>query len=334
MDDRLEAMRAWLLETLSGDTTFHITPASQDASFRRYFRVFGAAGSTLIVMDAPPDREDSGRFILIARLLREVGVNVPEILAANLQQGFLLLSDLGTVPYLAELNRGRHDRHRVDRLYDDAMEALSTIQSSVEHGQLPEYDSALLQEEMALFPDWFLVHHRKKSLAPTIERALQDSFDFLQRAAAEQPRVFVHRDYHSRNLMARDRDNPGILDFQDAVWGPITYDLVSLFKDVYIRWPREWVEEWVLRYRDLAIDRGILDNVDEATWLRWFDLMGAQRHIKIAGIFARLHHRDGKPGYLADIPLTLDYLAETCGRHPELSTLGALLGELRALSAY
>nr|VFJ89747.1 MAG: hypothetical protein BECKH772A_GA0070896_1001714 [Candidatus Kentron sp. H]VFJ91288.1 MAG: hypothetical protein BECKH772B_GA0070898_1001614 [Candidatus Kentron sp. H]VFJ97817.1 MAG: hypothetical protein BECKH772C_GA0070978_1001614 [Candidatus Kentron sp. H] len=334
-DDRLGAMKTWLLETLPGKD-FDIAPASQDASFRRYFRVSPresepaprATNASLIVMDAPPTREDSRRFVFVAALLREAGVNVPEVLATDFEQGFLLSSDLGSTHYLAAITQNDLGKDRVDELYDDAMAALLTIQASAPCHRLPEYDRELLETEMTLFPDWFLARHLGIPITPTLDGMLRDTFDFLQRAAAEQPRVFVHQDYHSRNLMVDHRHNPGILDFQDAVRGPITYDLVSLLKDVYISWPRARVDDWALGYRDSAIRRGILANVDRATWLRWFDLMGAQRHLKIAGIFARLYHRDGKPGYLADIPLTLNYLAEVCARYPELAALGGLLDHL------
>nr|VFJ64099.1 MAG: hypothetical protein BECKFM1743C_GA0114222_103603 [Candidatus Kentron sp. FM]VFJ64635.1 MAG: hypothetical protein BECKFM1743A_GA0114220_103613 [Candidatus Kentron sp. FM]VFK09040.1 MAG: hypothetical protein BECKFM1743B_GA0114221_100934 [Candidatus Kentron sp. FM] len=389
MDNRLAAIRAWLLRTLP-DERFDVFPASQDASFRRYFRVSpvrddrnrkglrespdsfvqdpgdkGAAPNptntppgnrqgpigftgeepqgnlppavpmtgemahgSFIVMDAPPTHEDSSEFVFVADLLRKSGANVPEVLATDFEQGFLLLSDLGTTHYLKELNENRSDKDRVDGLYGDAMEALLTIQIQTVCDGLPAYDHELLEEEMALFRDWFLVRHLKIPLTTAIERTLRESFDFLQRAAAEQPRVFVHRDYHSRNLMVRERNNPGILDFQDAVHGPITYDLVSLLKDVYIAWPRARVEDWALGYRERALREGLLANVDATTWLRWFDLMGAQRHLKVAGIFSRLYHRDGKPGYLDDIPLTLDYLAEVCARYPGLTALGELLDTL------
>nr|VFJ71283.1 MAG: hypothetical protein BECKFW1821C_GA0114237_102632 [Candidatus Kentron sp. FW] len=322
MNDRLDALRTWLMETLPGES-FELTAASGDASFRRYFRVSRMTGERLIIMDAPPTHEDSRRFVHVAGLLHETGVNVPEILATDFEQGFLLLNDLGTVHYLDSL-----DEHRVERLYGDAMGALVAIQARASGDGIPEYSDELLHEEMRLFRDWFLERHLGIGITDAMEETLDNTFDFLKRVAAEQPRVFVHRDYHSRNLMVRDRHNPGILDFQDAVWGPITYDLVSLLKDVYISWPKTRVEEWALGYRDLAIARGIPVDVDAPTWLRWFDLMGVQRHLKIAGIFARLYHRDGKPGYLPDIPLTLDYLRSACERYPELAALGALSDEI------
>ncbi|MBT8419480.1 MAG: phosphotransferase [Gammaproteobacteria bacterium] len=332
MDNRLDAIRSWLLQVLP-EGSFDVVAASQDASFRRYFRVCPADGRSLIVMDAPPTHENNNRFVFVAKLLRKIGVNVPEVLETDFQRGFLLLSDLGKTHYLAVLARNPN-KHQVDRLYNDAMDALLTIQSLAACDRIPEYSHELLDAEMALFRDWFLGRHLGIRITETLHRTLRSSFDFLQCAATEQPQVFVHRDYHSRNLMVREQYNPGILDFQDAVRGPITYDLVSLLKDVYISWPRTRVDEWVLGYRKLAIARGILHNVDATTWLRWFDLMGAQRHLKIAGIFARLYHRDGKPGYLADIPLTLDYLAQVCARYPELAALGTLLDDLPSVGNF
>nr|VFK52271.1 MAG: hypothetical protein BECKTUN1418F_GA0071002_100628 [Candidatus Kentron sp. TUN]VFK52479.1 MAG: hypothetical protein BECKTUN1418E_GA0071001_100827 [Candidatus Kentron sp. TUN]VFK56405.1 MAG: hypothetical protein BECKTUN1418D_GA0071000_104612 [Candidatus Kentron sp. TUN] len=323
MDNRPDAIKTWLTGILPNER-FELTAASQDASFRRYFRVSRANGESFIVMDAPPSHEDSRHFVHVAGLLRKAGVNVPETLATDFEQGFLLLSDLGTVRYLDILSDDR-----VERLYGDAMGALLAIQACAPCEQIPEYDAALLDEEMLLFRDWFIKRHLGIPITDTIDEILGDAFDFLEIIASEQPQVFVHRDYHSRNLMVQARHNPGILDFQDAVQGPITYDPVSLLKDVYISWPQTRVEAWALGYRDLAIQHGILvDDVDSETWLQWFDLMGVQRHLKIAGIFARLYHRDSKPGYLPNIPLTLDYLAFTCGQYPELADLGKLLDDL------
>nr|VFK38248.1 MAG: hypothetical protein BECKTC1821D_GA0114238_10048 [Candidatus Kentron sp. TC] len=318
MDNRLDAIRIWL-EKILPNQRFRLMAASGDASFRRYFRVSRISEGSLVVMDAPPSHEDSRCFVDKAATLRAVGVNVPEVLATNFEQGFLLLGDLGTVHYLDVL-----DDNRVERLYGDAMGALLAIQARASCEGLPEYDHGLLDEEMFLFRDWFLDEHLGIPITDAVEEILRDAFEFLRMIADEQPRVFVHRDYHSRNLMAHTRHNPGILDFQDAVRGPVTYDPVSLLKDVYIRWPWARVQEWAFGYRDLAMRHGVVADVDSATWLRWFDLMGVQRHLKIAGIFARLHHRDGKPGYLSDLPLTLDYLVSACKRYPELTALGAL----------
>lgn len=320
MPHRLEQLNHWLTNTL-GLPAYEITPASSDASFRRYFRIsFG--GETLIVMDAPPDKEDSHPFVAIGRQLFAIGLNVPEILAEDLEQGFLLLSDLGSQQYLSALNEGT-----VDRLYGDAMGALAVLQTSGPGSDaLPPYDEALLRREMDLFSDWYLGRHLGLELSGREQAVLGEVFDLLVQNAMEQPQVSVHRDYHSRNLMV-SAHNPGILDFQDAVYGPVTYDLVSLLRDCYVAWPRQQVEQWVLGYHDIAIDHGILRGPQEEQFLRWFDLMGVQRHLKASGIFARLNHRDGKPGYLNDIPRTLGYVAEVSGRYPELRPFLQLLEE-------
>lgn len=325
MTTREQALEHWLHHELGfGDC--RIEPASSDASFRRYFRVFHD-GSRHIVMDAPPTHEDCGPFIAVAGLLHAVGVNVPQVIERDLAQGFLLLTDLGSTSYLDAL-----DEHSVDRLYGDALGALAAIQGCAEHRQLPPYDRALLEREMRLFPDWLIGTHCGIELDPSGRQALEAVFEYLIESALEQPRVCVHRDYHSRNLMVVEGHNPGILDFQDAVSGPVTYDLVSLLRDCYIAWPRARVEDWVLGYRELALQSGILrpQQADEARFLRWFDLMGVQRHLKAAGIFARLKHRDGKAGYLKDIPRTLGYVAEVSGRYPALDSLGEIVERVLA----
>lgn len=316
-DERLRGLRHWLTETL--DLELHsLAPASSDASFRRYFRVHHAGGSG-IVMDAPPAQEDSQPFVSIAAQLRAIGLNTPAVLAADLQLGFLLLTDLGDTRYLDVL-----DATTVEPLYQDALQALEQMQACGPH-ELPPYDRALLMREMQLFPDWLAQRHLALDLSPEQQSGLQRCFAVLADAALEQPRVFVHRDYHSRNLMVMEADNPGVLDFQDAVLGPITYDLVSLLRDCYISWPREQVEEWALAYLRRPRIKALVGAVDEPTWLRWFDLMGVQRHLKASGIFARLWHRDGKPGYLDDIPRTLDYILAVAARYPELQPLHELL---------
>lgn len=320
MSQRLEQLNHWLTKTL-GLPSYAITPASSDASFRRYFRIT-FNGESRIVMDAPPDREDSRPFVAIGRQLRAIGLNVPEILAEELEQGFLLLSDLGTQQYLSALNDST-----VDRLYGDALGALAVLQAcGPGSDSLPPYDEGLLRREMELFRDWYLGRHLGLALKPNEQAVLDESFALLAENALEQPQVSVHRDYHSRNLMV-SAHNPGILDFQDAVVGPVTYDLVSLLRDCYIAWPREQVEQWLLGYHDIAVDHGILRGRQEERFLRWFDLMGVQRHLKASGIFARLNHRDGKPGYLDDIPRTLAYVAEVSGRYPELQPFLHLLEE-------
>ena len=269
-------------------------------------------------MDAPPDKEDTGPFVRIAQQFRKIGLNVPEVIEQDLDNGFLLLSDLGQQTYLGLLDAGN-----VERLYGDAMDALMVLQigTDTDPDFLPKYDRRLLLDEMALFRDWLLRQHLGLDLNDEQLRSLQDSFDFLASSALEQPSVWVHRDYHSRNLMKTERHNPGILDFQDAVSGPVTYDLVSLLKDCYIDWPREQVESWVKAYHRLSLESGLRITKDEQEYLRWFDLMGVQRHLKASGIFARLYHRDGKTGYLADIPRTVGYISQLRDHYPELMPL-------------
>lgn len=320
MNEREQLLQDWLNEVLPARLD-RIAPASSDASFRRYFRVW-CDGQTHIVMDAPPDKEDCRPFVAIAQALRGLGLNAPEVLAGDLDQGLLLLTDLGSRQYLAEL-----DARSVPGLYGDALEALARLQVGGDPGSplLPPYDSALLHREMELFREWFLGKLLGLNLREEEHHALDHAFALLADNALEQPRVWVHRDYHSRNLMVTDPDNPGVLDFQDAVVGAVTYDLVSLLRDCYIAWPREQVEAWALdhRARLRALGMGGLDDADG--FLRGFDLMGAQRHLKAIGIFARLNLRDGKPGYLRDIPRTLGYVLDVADRYPELAELRDLL---------
>ena len=319
MPQRLEQLRHWLSAELRLPD-YTIAPASADASFRRYFRV-SFDGESRIAMDAPPQQEESRPFVEVGELLARSGLNVPQILEHDLAQGFLLLSDLGSRPYLDAL-----DEASVERLYGDAMGALAVMQACVPVDDLPPYDEALLQREMALFAEWFLTTHLGLHLSEAEQKLLADTFALLAQSALAQPQAFVHRDYHSRNLMVC-KHNPGILDFQDAVRGPITYDLVSLLRDCYIAWPREQVEAWVQGYHDIALDHGIIRQPMSAQFLRWFDLMGVQRHLKAIGIFARLNHRDGKPGYLKDIPRTLGYVEEVSARYPELAGFAAFIAE-------
>ncbi|HEX7043518.1 MAG TPA: phosphotransferase [Burkholderiales bacterium] len=328
-DSRLAALSEWVAATL-GDSRCDIRPASADASFRRYFRVRDSRGRTLIAMDAPPEKEDCGPYVRIARALRALGLNVPEIHAQDLERGFLLISDLGDRLYLAALEPGS-----ADALYGDALRALVRLQCArlADFAWLPPYDAPLLRREMELFREWYLGRHLGLALTPAQHAVLDAAFEALTANALAQPRVVVHRDYHSRNLLVTARDNPGILDFQDAVIGPATYDLVSLLRDCYVAWPRERVEAWVREYRALAAAAGIGVGGDAVEFQRWFDLMGVQRHLKAAGIFARLNHRDGKPGYLKDIPRTLGYVREVAAHHPELADLGALLADLPAVEA-
>lgn len=301
-----------------------IAPASSDASFRRYFRVEGA-GDSLIAMDAPPDKEDTGPFVHVANMLIAAGVNAPRIIAADPGQGFLLLTDFGRQSYLDSLNE-----ENVDALYADALAALQRMQSEIRTAEteLPSYSEQLLLDEMALFRDWYLQQYRQQSLSESQHAVLAQAFARLVDNALLQPRVFVHRDYHSRNLMVTEDNNPGILDFQDAVYGPVSYDLVSLLRDCYIAWPRHRVECWALDYFHRLAASGLIAPQADATYLRWFDWMGVQRHLKATGIFARLHLRDNKPGYLGDIPRTLSYVCEVAARYDELHGLYALLSEL------
>ncbi|HEX7060999.1 MAG TPA: phosphotransferase [Woeseiaceae bacterium] len=321
-DRRVQELGDWLQS--AGITAAEIVPASEDASFRRYFRVHTPEGSR-IVMDAPPDREDSRPFVEIAGYLEQIGVNAPRVLASDLTRGFLLLTDLGSLPYLTELAR---NPARADALYGDALEALSRIQErgrALQH-RLPPYDERLLSFELSLFRDWLCGRHLGIELAGEREAAWNACCALLLDNALEQPRVFVHRDYHSRNLMVTGQDNPGILDFQDAVEGPLTYDVVSLLKDCYVRWPAERVHDWVLGWFS-RLDRSLTQGMRDAELLGRFELMGVQRHLKAAGIFARLCHRDGKRGYLEDVPRTLRYIVEVAPRHPELACLAALIEE-------
>jgi hypothetical protein len=316
MMERLDLLRSWLVEELRLDGR-NITPASEDASFRRYFRVSWQDGSA-IVMDAPPDKEDCAPFIDITARLRKCRVNAPAIRAADLRRGFLLLDDLGKQLYLDALTPDN-----ADTLYSEAMRALVRIQRHAETAGLPPYDEALLRREMALFRDWLVERHLRIPLTPAVRKLLERTFALLAASALEQPRVFVHRDYHSRNLLVTHGGGPGIIDYQDAVHGPITYDLVSLLKDCYVKWPRDRVLRWVEEYLAMAD----WDTGDAERFLRWFDLMGAQRHLKASGIFARLRHRDGKAGFIRDIPRTLSYILDLEAVYPELAPLAGFIRE-------
>lgn len=319
-DSRLRELTHWVIEEL-GFAGGRIEPASADASFRRYFRLL-CGGNTHIIMDAPPAQEDVRPFVNVARTLASFGLNVPRVLAQDVQRGFLLLSDLGARHYLDELSADRD----VDRLYGDALSALVTLQTMGDQAarSLPRYDRPLLLRETALMPEWFLGRHLGLD-ASAFQPMLDRLFDVLVDAALAQPVVFVHRDYHSRNLLLTARDNPGILDFQDAVAGPLTYDAVSLLKDCYIAWPSARVRDWVLGYREQLICKGVQAGGDADEFLRWFDLMGLQRHIKVLGIFARLHHRDGKRGYLKDLPRVLAYAHGTAAAHPQTAEFARFL---------
>jgi len=296
---------------------------SSDASFRRYFRITGADQSR-VVMDAPPEREATAPFVDIAGRLRRAGLNAPEVLAEDRQRGFLLLTDLGERPWHAVL-----DERNADAMFGDAMAALSTMQRKVDAEGLPQYDAALLLRELSLFPDWFLA--RQWGIEPTDVEL--DDWEMvcmtLIRWALDQPRVFVHRDFMPRNLMVSE-PNPGILDFQDAVLGPISYDPVCLFRDAFLSWPPDRVDAWLEDYRKRALAEGLPVPEDSQLWRRTCDLMGVQRHLKVLGIFARIRYRDNKPKYLEDAPRFFAYLKAAIDRNPELALLDRLLGVWRA----
>jgi hypothetical protein len=323
--DRAGEMQRWL-ETVLEAREFNIEPVSDDASFRRYFRIRrGDPQPPLIVMDAPPDKENCRPFVHVARLFADAGVHVPTIHAQDLEQGFLLLSDLGDTTYLGAL-----DASNAGQLYGDALDSLLRIQLASRPDCLPAYDRGLLERELRLFPEWYVTRQLKCALDESQKAALGKAFALLLENNLAQPRVFVHRDYHSRNLMVCE-PCPGILDFQDAVYGPITYDLVSLFRDAYISWSEEQVIDWVIRYWEMARKAGLPVNGDFACFYRDFEWMGAQRQLKVLGIFARLFHRDGKGAYLKDQPVVMRYLQCTCERYSELAPLARLLDGLRPL---
>ena len=316
-DVRLDALREWTLDidSVAGSEP---VPASIDASFRRYFRL-QVTGESFIAMDAPPDKEDSVPFVRVAGFLEAMHLNAPRIVEANMEQGFLLLTDLGTRQYLQELLQ---DKSQAKVLYRDAIEALLVMQQNgaAFQAQLPPYDEKLLRFELSLFHDWLCGTHLGIDFDDAAERNWQLLCDLLVANALDQPQVFVHRDYHSRNLMVMAEDNPGILDFQDAVEGPFTYDLVSLLKDCYVKWPEDQIWQWALDFYN-GCDTSLRKRVPESQFRRYFELMGVQRQIKAAGIFCRLNHRDGKDGYLKDIPRTLSYIVDVAPRYEELAFL-------------
>lgn len=325
-----DSRMASLLEWLASLPEFHldtqtVRPASSDASFRRYFRVDSPTGS-YVVMDAPPDKEKVEPFIRIAGIFGQSGVSVPGVLAKNIEKGFLLLSDLGVITYLNELND-----ETANRLYLDAINALISIQSISQPDVLPEYDRVVLLRELNLFPEWYIGKHLNVQVSGKQSAELEKVFNLILANNLSQPQVYVHRDYHSRNLMylGKDGNNPGILDFQDALFGPVTYDLVSLLKDAYIEWDEEKVLDWVIRYWEKAKRIGLPVNPDIDLFYRDFEFMGVQRHLKVLGIFARLYHRDGKETYLNDIPLVLKYVEKTARRYSELAPLARLLDEIQ-----
>ena len=319
MSDRLQQMERWLNSL--GYHHYTLTSASEDASFRSYQRLQQGVDSW-VVMDAPPDKEPCDRFIEIARKLREAGLSAPEVIDQNLELGFLLLTDLGATPYLSVLNADNKEA-----LYADALAALLQMQINVTSHGLPEYNPALLSQEMDFFHDWFLGELLGIRLNELQQAQWLSIKQTLIQNALEQPQLFVHRDYHSRNLMKIATSNPGIIDFQDAVFGPITYDLVSILRDCYIDWPIDEVESLALDYYRAAKAEALLD-VEPQQFLRWFNLMGIQRHLKALGIFSRLKIRDGKSDYLNDIPRTLNYLCQVSELEPGMVGLSDLIVEL------
>ncbi|MDP2112233.1 MAG: phosphotransferase [Thiobacillus sp.] len=324
--ERLQALQEWAARQLE-TTSLDIAPASADASFRRYFRVT-AKGRDYIVMDAPPAHEDCRPFIAVARLFGDAGVHVPQVLAQDLDRGFLLLTDLGNTTYLTALNDAALDPGVARELYLASNDALIRIQQASRPGVLPEYDRALLTRELMLFPEWYVAKHLGVTMTDDQRAILETVFGRLLANNLAQPQVYVHRDWHSRNLMVSD-PNPGILDFQDAVYGPITYDLASIYRDAYIQWDEEMQLDWVIRYWEKARAARLPVPDDFGAFWRDFEWMGAQRHIKVLGIFARLYHRDGKDGYLKDMPRVMRYLRRVCERYDELKPLFYLLDALQ-----
>ncbi|HUV99205.1 MAG TPA: phosphotransferase [Gallionella sp.] len=340
---RQQQLTEWL-HSLFPDEPFTLAPASADASFRRYFRVTfqnrektdvqtsrrGPSDmqvvASLIVMDAPPQHEDCRPFVHIAKLFEDAGTHVPHVYAQDLEQGLLLLSDLGNTTYLQAL--ASEKTGTAQALYGAATDALIKIQVASRDNELPRYDEALLLREMRLFPDWYINKHLNITLTDAQTAKLETVFARIIANNLAQPRVFVHRDYHSRNLMKLEENNPGILDFQDAVYGPITYDLASLFKDAYIRWEEAEIIDWLIRYWEKARKAGLPVHSDFPEFYRDYEWMGVQRHLKVLGIFARLCHRDGKDGYLKDLPLVMSYLRAACVRYIDLKPLLNLLDVL------
>ncbi len=331
VDERFEMMLDWLKNQplLAGCEVSHPVPASSDASFRRYFRIAVKSDTeidtTYIIMDAPVEHEDCRPFIAVSAQLNEMGLQVPKVLAQNLIQGFLLLTDLGTTTYLSALETANESQ--ADQLYQDALSALVRLQSNGQSAaqKLPAYNQVLLETEMNLFPDWLVGTHLNLSLDKVEKQSWLSIQQHLQQSAMAQPKTYVHRDYHSRNLMVTSKDNPGVLDFQDAVHGALTYDAVSLLRDCYIAWPEEQVSEWQRSYFLQLCDVKLASKSEWHAFQKSMDWMGLQRHLKASGIFCRLAHRDGKEGYLNDIPLTLDYLVKVGSKYNEMTDLVRLL---------
>jgi aminoglycoside/choline kinase family phosphotransferase len=319
-DLRRAALERWLAPQFG--VSFQLTPASEDASFRRYLRATLADGRTYVAMDAPPEKEECRPFVRVAHMLSAAGVHAPNIIAQELEQGFLLLSDLGSRTYLEALNDANSAA-----LFADATEALLRWQLATRAGELPPYDEALLRREMNLFPEWYVGRHLEKELSAAQKERLENVFFLLVKSALAQPTVYVHRDYMPRNLMVCE-PNPGVLDFQDAVLGPITYDVVSLVRDAFMSWEEERVLDWVVRYWEKARNLGLPVDADFGEFWRALEWMGLQRHLKVLGIFARINYRDGKPKYLQDTPRFIGYARSVSQRYRELTPLARLLDEL------
>jgi aminoglycoside/choline kinase family phosphotransferase len=319
IQDRAVARLAWARSIL-GDPALTLASASADASFRSYWRM-QHQGRSWVVMDSPPAQEDPRPWLAIGAQLAAVGLHVPAVYAHDLEQGFLLIEDLGTQLYLPALNEDT-----ADALYGDAMDALLRMQTRMDYSGLPPFDHAVLASGLEVMPEWFLGRHLAQTPDCDELNVLEAAFGVIVRNALEQPRCFVHRDFHSRNLLIVENNNPGIIDFQGALAGPVTYDLASLLRDAYIAWPRERVEGWVESYRQRLHGAGLIgDEIDRERFLRWFDLTGLHRHIRVLGQFYRLWYRDGKPGYLADVPRVYHYVISVARSYPELADFAALL---------
>ena len=326
MDHRLSLLKDWL-KTVIEQPVLEISRASNDASFRRYFRARTAV-TTFVIMDAPPDKEPLDRFIAVDKALIKQGVHVPKIYAENVDLGFLLLEDLGNQTYLPHLPQ------RAKKLYSDAIGALVKIQlGSVDQSsfELPHYDQTLLITELDLFNDWYIQTHLALELNSVQTQVWQNTRDLLLDACLQQPTTWVHRDYHSRNLMIVNEHSPAVIDFQDMVRGPVSYDLVSLFKDCYIEWPRTRQHQWLAEYMQTAKSAGLDLDFDLPQFIRWVDWTGLQRHLKVLGIFCHLNYRDGKTHYLNDLPLVKKYVAEVIQIYPELSEFSHLFSSLHAI---
>jgi len=323
-EPRQQQLQAWaqacLASRLPSGQTLELSPISGDAGFRRYYRLANVKPASLAV-DAPPAMEKNREFCHVAKLLRQYGIHTPQVFAVNYEQGFLLLEDFGDVMYWPRLLQSqRQGDNSYQSLYQDAARCLQTMAAiPVRESGLPFYDAEKLQQEMDLFPQWFVETLLRVSMTPEQVETLQAMNKTLITSALEQPLVVVHRDFHSRNLLVVANSSPGVIDFQDAVIGPVTYDLVSLYRDCYIHWPAPQVEEWVRNYYQQCLARGIFSSIEEEVFLRWFDWMGLQRHLKVLGIFARLYLRDNKSGYLKDLPLVIHYTLSVAKKYKEFS---------------